>query len=149
MFLGEKSNKYWATENESETMEPLWVEKGVKRHKMKKGEYVDGGDGKEWETAERRRQWEGGNRKRKRFIEWKGRGDGWKGRQSEGGKREREEGYYGERKGRQLKGGDSGKEERGKEKRSIEGKRRETVERGRQCEGGKGERKEGTGWGDG
>ncbi len=37
------------------------------------------------------------------------------GRQSEGGKSEREEVYEGERKGRQLKGGDSKKEGRGKE----------------------------------
>jgi hypothetical protein len=72
-----------------------------------------------------------------------------RGRQSKGGKREREEGYKGERKGIRMNGGDSGKEVRGKEKRFIEGKGRETVERGRQCEGGKGERKEGTGRGDG
>ncbi len=38
----------------------------------------------------------------------------------EGGKREREEVHEGERKRRQLKGGDSKKEGRGKEKRFIE-----------------------------
>ncbi len=37
---------------------------------------------------------------------------------------EREEGYKGERKGRRLKGGDSWKEGRGKEKRIIKGKGR-------------------------
>jgi hypothetical protein len=42
----------------------------------------------------------------------------------EGGKREREEDYKGERKGRRLKGGDSGKEGRGKGKRFINGKGR-------------------------
>ncbi len=50
--------------------------------------------GKEGDTVERRRQWEGGKEKR-------------------------EEGYEGERKGSRLKGGDSGKEGRGKEKRVI------------------------------
>ncbi len=36
----------------------------------------------------------------------------------------REEGYKGERKGRRLKGGDNGKEERGEEKRVIKAKER-------------------------
>ncbi len=42
-----------------------------------------------------------------------------RGRQWEEGKREREEVYKRERKRRRLKGGDSGKEGRGKEKRVI------------------------------
>ncbi len=46
------------------------------------------------------------------------------GRQLEGGKREREEGYKGDRKEIRMKGGDSWKEGRGKEKRVIKGKGR-------------------------
>ncbi len=42
-----------------------------------------------------------------------------------------------------MKGGDSGKEGRGKEKRFIKGKGRGTVERRRQSEGRKREREEG------
>ncbi len=51
-------------------------------------------------------------------------------------KREREEGYYGERKGRRLKGGDSGKEGRGKEKKVI----KEEMKR-RKLKGGVSEKK--------
>ncbi len=74
MFLGEKSDKYWATENESETMEPLLVEKGGN---VKKGEYGEE-DGQE---------------------------------------------------GRWVKGGDSGKEGRGKRRGSLRKKEGETVGR--------------------
>ncbi len=65
--------------------------------------------GKEGETVERGRQWEGGD--------WKGETVG---RREEGKK----EVLLRLRKGKQLKGGDSGKEERGKEKRAIKGKGR-------------------------